>query len=319
MLKNSVLSLLILVLAVGCTGLRTRRDIETQKQSRVGQAPSQVPGAPAEEETMSEESPQPFGTKETRLPKIGLILGPGGVKSFAHTGVIRELQKAKIPIHAVVGMEWGAVVAALFAQNGLIHEVEWKLFKLQQKDWQERGFFSSGIEPQSVDKLQTFFKESFGKERIEQAKIPFACPTLSLVSGVVAWQRRGSFKDAMAKCLPYPPLFKATQPWMAGAFSLAESVALLKDSGAEVIVFVNVLGEGTVLKEQDLMDNYSAALLWQELRRYLNAEQKNVDEFIEVVTRSQSLYDFDSRNLLVVAGEQAGASLVRRLSEKYGF
>ena len=82
---------------------------------------------------------------ETAEPlKVGIILGPGGVRSFAHTGVIRELLNAQIPIDSVVGMEWGALVGGMFANKGQIHDTEWKLYKLQKKELLEKkSFFGS--------------------------------------------------------------------------------------------------------------------------------------------------------------------------------
>src|SRR5690348_12640780 len=68
------------------------------------------------------------------LPKkVGIILGPGGAKALAHAGVLKELQKARIPIQNVIGLEWGALIGGLFAQRGQAHEMEWKLIKLERQ------------------------------------------------------------------------------------------------------------------------------------------------------------------------------------------
>ena len=52
----------------------------------------------------------------------------------------------------VVGLEWGSLVGAFYAQSGLIHEVEWKLYKLEEKDVVGRSLFSSSIVPESVER-----------------------------------------------------------------------------------------------------------------------------------------------------------------------
>ena len=79
--------------------------------------------------------------------KVGVILGPGGVRSFAHTGVLRELLQ-EIPIHSVVGIEWGALIGAMFATHGQVHKVEWELYKLEKNDFfVKKGLFGSKQEP----------------------------------------------------------------------------------------------------------------------------------------------------------------------------
>src|SRR4051812_35650969 len=85
--------------------------------------------------TPKAEQKNQFGNNETAPPQaipvakekhVAVILGPGGYKAFAHAGVLKELKKANIPIQRIVGVEWGALVAGLFAQRGQVHEAEWK-------------------------------------------------------------------------------------------------------------------------------------------------------------------------------------------------
>ena len=140
--------------------------------------------------------------------RVGLILGPGGVKSFAHTGVIRELLKAQIPIDFVVGMEWGALIGGVFATEGQIHNTEWKLYKLQRKNlFQKKGFFGRKSEPISVGNLGEFMRSNFGQKKFHQMKVGFACPSLSLKSGAIRWRESGLHSEGSGVLLALPPLF----------------------------------------------------------------------------------------------------------------
>lgn len=303
-----------LAMVLGCAGIKTRRDLK--------EPPVSKETAKTEEGDIS----KPFGSEEDtgtsplagRRPKVGLILGPGGAKAFAHTGVIRELQKARIPIDVVVGLEWGALVGGLFAQKGQIHEAEWQLYKLEQKDFLNTSFLSSTLKPESVKALLPFIKKSLGKEKLENSQVPFYCPSLSLWSGTVVWQKQGPVSEAVERCLPYPPMFKPSNPWMAASFALKESVAFLKEKGMELILFINVLDGGTILKQEELLEDYKSAILWQELRRSLASQSGDI-EVIHVITRNFPIYDFDSRRKIVMAGEQAGAKVAQKLADKYGF
>lgn len=50
-------------------------------------------------------------------PRIGLVLGGGGARGFAHIGVLQVLEENRIPVHAVAGTSMGAVVGSLYAQG----------------------------------------------------------------------------------------------------------------------------------------------------------------------------------------------------------
>ena len=65
-------------------------------------------------------------------PRIGLVLGGGGAKGFAHIGVIAELERMRIPIDAVAGTSMGAVVGSIYAGGHnstelltVAHNIDW--------------------------------------------------------------------------------------------------------------------------------------------------------------------------------------------------
>ena len=136
---------------------------------------------------------------------------------------------------------------------------------------------------------------------------------------VVVWQHRGALTKAVEKCLPYPPLFKPKSPWMAAAFAVPEAVEYLRKKGAHVILFVNVLGSGQLLEPKELMAEYTSAMLWQELRRSLERVKEKDVLVINVITTKNKIYDFSSRNALVMAGEKAGQLAADQLVERFGF
>lgn len=55
--------------------------------------------------------------KQAEEHRLALVLGGGGARGFAHVGVIRELEKEKIPIHLIVGVSVGSLVGALYAET----------------------------------------------------------------------------------------------------------------------------------------------------------------------------------------------------------
>lgn len=85
------------------------------------------------------------------LPKFGFIFSGGGAKAWGHVGFLKELQKLKWPVHAVAGFEWGAVVAAIYAQNLSANEVEWELSKLKEFNKSD-SFLKAVFEKKSTDR-----------------------------------------------------------------------------------------------------------------------------------------------------------------------
>src|SRR6185437_8545528 len=79
----------------------------------------------------------------TEAKKVAVILGPGGAKAFAHVGVLRAFQQQRIPVSKIIGLEWGALIAGLYADKGQVNDVEWKLYKMEQHDLPtSKGYFT---------------------------------------------------------------------------------------------------------------------------------------------------------------------------------
>ena len=61
---------------------------------------------------------------QAERPRIGLVLGGGGARGAAHIGVLKELERQRIPIDAIVGTSMGAIVGGLYASGKTPEELE---------------------------------------------------------------------------------------------------------------------------------------------------------------------------------------------------
>lgn len=315
MLKKINLVFVAFLLA-GCGTLKTRKDVKPTEPVL------QTPNKKIEEVATPVPAPAPIESAvktSSALPKVGLILGPGGAKALAHAGVLKELVRNRIPIDMIVGLEWGAMPAAIYAQNGQVHEVEWKLYKLEQKNPIRRALITRELKTESIKEINDFLKENLSGRKVQSSVVRFACPSLSILSGTVVWQDRGEFSETLEKCLPLPPLFKPRGPWAASAFSLMEAIQFLKKAGAQVIIISHVLDTADVFEPAQLMDRWESAILWQEIRRSISRVPREGLEWIDVDTKDFRAHDFDRRKELVTRGEAAGKKAAESLSQKYGF
>jgi NTE family protein len=272
------------------------------------------------------EAPAPEMTSPVPLPqqvsgkKVAVILGPGGAKAFAHVGVLKALQLQRVPVQKVIGLEWGAMIAALYANKGQIHEIEWKLYKMEQANLPiPTGFFTSkfGEEPAKI--MDKFLNESFPKENIADTKIGFACPSKTVWTGVVAFQNKGPIRDALRRCLSFPPIFKLQGTFLAGASAAAESIAALRAEGYNVIILVNVLGTAQAVPQNLQADYMIEQILWQEVKKAIVDAGKQGVEVINANTDAYSMVDFRSKKELISIGESAGMKAGAAIVSKYGF
>lgn len=265
--------------------------------------------------------PPPPPTKE-EPKRVAVILGPGGAKALAHVGVLKALQQQRIPVERIIGLEWGALIGAMYAQKGQIHDVEWKLYKMEQQEVlkpKSKGFFSRNNDQPSISSLDGYLQDNFNKEDLASGKIKFSCPSRSVWTGVITWQSRGLVREVIKRCLPYPPIFKMQGTFLAGASQATEAVEALAKEGFNVIIMVNVLGSGLPFGQEALLDNLNHVILWQEVKRAIGEVARLNVEHINVDTSAYPMVQFEAKKDLVSLGEEAGRNAASSLILKYGF
>lgn len=252
--------------------------------------------------------------------KLGVILGPGGAKALSSAQVLKAFQEMRIPVDYVVGLEWGAYVGALYAQNGQAHEVEWQTYKMLQLGLpHKKSLFGQSADSPSVNVMDGYLTSVFGKTATDQMRIPFACPMRRTWSGLVIWQSNGKLSDAVRHCLPYPPVFKTQGSSVAGTTAIREAARYLRSKGVGVIVYVDTLGTSLPRPQRDSMEHMDEVVLWQEVK-YALGEASTLDmEVVRVDTSSVPVIGFGSVKELSSRAYVAGKKAAQRIIEKYGF
>ena len=326
-----------LAFLAGCQGLKTRNEVNGKKPPEIKNpdrsltplptAPPIVPAVPEVDDEGADAlaktpPPPPIAGPETflskELPKIGVILGPGGLKTFAHIGVLREFARARVPIHAITGLEWGAMMAGFYAEKGLANDVDWKSFRMKDSDLPSGGVLR-GYRPRSMSDFDSYLQTVFPTSAIEHSKIPFACPTI-VKRDRLQFLNKGSMKEAVSRCIPYPPMLGAAGDYIAAPDAVDESAAWLRSQGANLIILVNVMGAGEPLAKQLAEDQYGTSILWTEIRRkLLKVRAPNVSWIVSVNTAGKTVDDASSRRANVELGAKAAADLTTKLTKQYGF
>ena len=254
-----------------------------------------------------------------RAPRVGLIFGPGGAKTFAHIGVLQELEKYKIPVVAVTGLEWGSLVGAIYSLNGQSHEVDWKMSQLPKASFSSKNLFSKKMRAATTKEYDQYLDKVFSNTKIESAKVPFACPYIRGGSGRVGLVTKGSASSTLRSCWYYPPIFDFKET-MAAPFSIYEAAAFLRQSGAELIVLINVLESVDKKNFSDWSEEDWGWFSWVPVQSALtNAKYAGVHEVITVDTSSYDMFDVSQRLRLIQVGKQGAGGAIDRIVKKYDF
>ncbi|MGZ6433440.1 MAG: patatin-like phospholipase family protein [Pseudobdellovibrionaceae bacterium] len=318
--------ILNLIFMAACQNLRTREEIEAGQEGSKVETPSipvQVPKY--ESQTPPPQAPvaeaPPVSSPIPAIPKIGLILGAGGAKAYAHIGALQNLNRLKIPIFATVGIEWGAPIAALLSSKGQVYDVEWQMFKLKDDDLMKKSLISSGAKANEMPALKGFFQTAFGQQRVEDFHHPFACPAYNIAKNQVYMMSRGKVEQLMPYCLPYPPLFKPFNHNVSAVRELKMAADYLRSQGANYIVFLNVLGRDAgkkpLVKESE--NSNTDSVVWSEIASFYAKPQFGIDVMIPVEVDSYMVTDFEKRREIMQKGAEVSQRPIETWARKLGF
>jgi len=124
-----------------------------------------------------------------RRPRTILVLGGGGMRGFAHIGVIRALERLGIEVDEIIGTSMGAVMGALFASGRDSYQMEEVAAEISLKDYFKLNlvkFLVRGYRHASVYKgkvFQQFLERSLPEQHFAELARPFFCNALSLTKG----------------------------------------------------------------------------------------------------------------------------------------
>jgi NTE family protein len=178
-----------------------------------------------------------------RRPKIGLALGAGGARGWAHVGVIRALGEAGIRPDVVCGTSMGSLVGAAYAAGELERLEEWALslgwrdvFGLMDFTW--RGGLIRG------KKLFEYMRSRFGLQDISSLPMPYGAVATELATGREVWLREGHVLDAVRASIAIPgvfaPVLRDGELLVDGALVNPVPVSMCRALGADVVIAVDL-------------------------------------------------------------------------------
>ena len=187
--------------------------------------------------------PYPATAARRREPVIGLALGSGSARGWAHFGVLRALTRCGIRPGVVCGASIGALVGAAHVL-GMGDRFEHWVLGLSRRDVMSFMDFSSGGGLLKGEKLMRFFRSQFTDRDFESLQTPFAAVATALHTGEEVWLREGSVVEAVRASIALPGLF--TPVWHGGRLLVDGGlvnpvpVSLARALGADVVIAVDL-------------------------------------------------------------------------------
>jgi len=269
-----------------------------------GTASAAGPGAAASAPPVAAALPQPpAAAPPPRRPRIGLALGGGAARGFAHIGVIQALEENGLVPDLVVGTSAGSLVAALFAsgKNGReLARIAEAMDETAFADWSYpgRGLIRG-------EALAKFVREKTDRLPIERMKIPLGIVATDLDSGQSILFRRGDTGTAVRASSAVPAVFQpvriGTREYVDGGLSAPIPVHHAREMGAEFVIAVDIsaVPEGNSTGDAARMLLQTFAIMGKALKAN---ELRDADVVLQPALAGVSGTDFTTRRQSIVAG-----------------
>jgi NTE family protein len=200
--------------------------------------------------------------------RIGIALGAGSARGWAHIGVLAALLDADIVPESVAGTSIGALVGAVYADDELPALEEW----VRALTWRKLvGYFDVSFRGGLVkgSRLFDFLRGDLLEKRIEDLQRPFAAVATDLVNGREVWLREGPVADAVRASIAIPGLFT---PWLEDDHQLVDGalvnpvpVSLARAMDADFVIAVdlgsNIVGRHMRKPEADKRSSRRPSML----------------------------------------------------------
>src|SRR5690554_3843596 len=260
--------------------------------------------------------PTPASLPEPPPVRVGLALGGGAAKGFAHIGVIKMLEANGIGVDVVSGTSAGAVVGALYAGGMDAFAMQERAVALDEASIRDVRLFSGGL--LQGQKLQDYVNGQVSNRPMERLDKPFAVVSTRLDSGERAVFVRGNVGQAVRASSAVPGVF---EPALIGGHSYVDGgvvspvpVDAARQLGADVVIAVDISTRASGSAPQHMLGivNQSLAIMGERLGRQ---ERARAEVVIRPEVNDIGPADFAQRARAIADGERAALAALPQIRE----
>jgi NTE family protein len=265
----------------------------------------------------SKPAPPPIVAPPPVPLKIGLALGGGAAKGFAHIGVIKMLEASGIHPAVVAGTSAGSVVGALYASGMDAFALQQTAFGLDEAKIRDVRLFSGGLVQGQA--LQDYVNQLLHKQPIEQLKMPFAAVATELETGTRTVFVRGNTGRAVRASSSIPGVFEPVEihgkHYVDGGLVSPIPVDAARQLGADFVIAVDISAAPDGSNPQGMMNIVGQSIDIMG-RRLAAQESARADVVIRPDLRGIGPTAFEQKNQAILEGEKAALAAIPAIRAK---
>lgn len=258
-----------------------------------------------------------FAEKPRLRSGIGLALGGGFARGYAHLGVLQEFERHQIPIACIAGSSIGSILGAAYAGGVPLQRIIGKCREIRFRDFARWRVSRYGLA--SNDRLGALVHRFFDSRQFEDLEIPLAIVATDLGSGDPLVFRQGSLADAIRASCAFPGLF---EPVQIGTRYLADGglvapvpTRAARELGAETVVGVSVgMHDGHRGAPRNIFQVFSRAVSAAQ-KHQSEAWERHADLVLRPVVQSLAWDDFELIDEALGAGAAAARTAIPQIKK----
>ena len=246
--------------------------------------------------------------------RIGIALGGGAAKGFAHIGVIKMLEANGLTPAVVAGTSAGSVVGALYASGMNAFELQEKAVALDETRIRDLQWSSGGLI--LGQKLEDYVNEQVQRKPMEQLAKPFVAVATRLEDGERTVFARGNTGQAVRASSSIPGVFQSVTigkyHFVDGGITSPVPVDAARQLGADVVIAVDISNKARGKTPEGLLGTLgqSIAIMGQKLGQ---AELARADIIVRPKVLDIGSVDFTQRAQAIVEGEKAAMAVMPQI------
>jgi NTE family protein len=270
------------------------------------QSTPKPPGQPQSTTDTPPTASAPAPKPPPRPPRIGLALGGGAARGFAHIGVIQVLEEQGIKPDLVVGTSAGSLVAALYAAGRGGIELGTLADSMDESTLTDWSFPARGVIRGAA--LAKFVREHTGARTIEQMQLPLGIVATDLDNGQPILFQFGDTGTAVRASSAVPAVFQPVsisgREYVDGGLVAPVPVRFARQMGAEVVIAVDISAapEGNPTGDAMRMLLQTFAIMGRSINYF---ELRDADVVVRPRLAGVSGADFSARKRSIQAGRDA--------------
>ncbi len=273
---------------------------------------------PAEQVELGGPPKQAIVVKPPPKPlRMGLALGGGAARGFAHIGVIQVLEEAGLRPALVVGTSAGSLVAALYASGKSGVEMAALALAMDESAITDWSFPGRGLI--RGEALARYVREHTAGLTIEQMRLPLGIVATDLDSGAATLFQRGDTGAAVRASSAVPALFQpvkiGAREYVDGGLVSPVPVRFVRQMGADVVVAVDISAspEGNATSDALKMLMQTFAIMGRSINHF---ELRDADVVVRPALNGVSGADFTARQRAIQAGRDAALRMLPTLKAR---